>query len=50
MEQVVFKLSISDIIVSQKGSKGDGKLHFFGRDYVLLTLFAQKYILGQRYI
>ena len=34
-------------IVSQKGSNGDGKQHFFGRDYILLALFAQKYILGQ---
>ena len=32
-----------DVIVSQKGSSGDGKLHFFGLDYILLTLFAQKY-------
>ena len=27
------KLSVGDIILSQKGSNGDGKLHFFGRDY-----------------
>ena len=27
------KLSASDIIVSQKGSNGDRKLHFFGRGY-----------------
>ena len=26
------KLSISYVIVIQKGSNGDGKLHFFGRD------------------
>ena len=41
--QVVLKLSICPVIISQKGSNGDGKLHFFGWDYVLLTLFAQKY-------
>ena len=39
----VLKLSMCDVIVSQKGSNGDGKLYFFGRDYVLLALFAQKY-------
>ena len=33
--------SICDVIASQKGSNGDGKLHFFGRDYMLLALFAQ---------
>ena len=38
----VLKLSISDIIATQKGSNGDGKLHFFGQDYILLALFAQK--------
>ena len=27
------KLSVSDIIVSQKGSNGDEKLQFSGRDY-----------------
>ena len=27
------KLSVSDVIVSQKGSNGDRKLQFFGRDY-----------------
>ena len=48
--QVVLKLSITDVIVSQKGSNGDGKLHFFGRDYILLALFAQKHIFGQRYM
>ena len=32
--------SINDIIVSQKGSNGDRKLHFFGRD-ILLALYAQ---------
>ena len=30
---VKLKLSVSDVIVSQKGSNGDRKLHFFGRDY-----------------
>ena len=29
----ILKLSVSDVIVSQKGSNGDKKLHFFGRDY-----------------
>ena len=33
----VFKLSISDFIVSQKGSKGEEKYHFFGRGYILLS-------------
>ena len=26
------KLSVSDVIVGQKGSNGEGKEHFFGRD------------------
>ena len=26
---------------------GYGKLHFFGRDYILLALFVQKHILGK---
>ena len=26
------KLSVSDVIVSQKGPNGDGKLRFFGQD------------------
>ena len=42
------KLSICDVIVSQKGSNGDGKLHFFGRDYILLALVVKKIPLGQR--
>ena len=46
----LLKLSIIDVIVSQKGSNGDGKLHLFGRDYILFALFAQKYIFGQRYM
>ena len=29
----VLKLSVSDVIVSQKGSNGDKKLQFFGPDY-----------------
>ena len=37
--QVILKLSISDVIVSQKGSNGDGKLHFFGLDKLLDTIF-----------
>ena len=40
--QTLLKLSISDNIISQKGSNGDGKLHCFGWDYILLTLIAQK--------
>ena len=36
------KLSVCDAIVSQKGSNGDGKQHFFGRGCILLALFAQK--------
>ena len=39
---LVLKLSVSEVIITQKGSNGDGKLHFFGRGYVLLALFAQK--------
>ena len=35
-------------LVSQKSSNGDEKLHFFGRDYNLLTHFAQKYIFGHK--
>ena len=27
------KLSVNDIIVSQKGSNGDGKPQFYGQDY-----------------
>ena len=39
---VALKLFIYDVIVSQKGSNGDRKLHFFGWGYILLTLSAQK--------
>ena len=39
----MLKHSNSDVIVSQKGSIGDGKVNFFERDHVLLALFAQKY-------
>ena len=28
----VLKLSVSDVIVNQKESNGEGKGHFFGRD------------------
>ena len=35
--------SICDIIVIPQSSNVDGKLHFFGQDYILLALFAQKY-------
>ena len=37
-------------VVSQKRSNGDRRLHFFVQDYILLALFAQNYIFGQRYI
>ena len=43
----VLKVSISDVIVTQKGFNGDGKLHFYGRDYILLALFVQKTSLGK---
>ena len=29
----MLKLSICDVILSQKSSNGDGKQRFFGRDY-----------------
>ena len=32
---VALKLSVDDAIVSLKGSHGDGKKHFFGRDYIV---------------
>ena len=36
------KLSVSDIIVTQKGSNGEGKLHFFGQDsYFTFSLLAK---------
>ena len=31
--RVVFKLSVNDVIVSQKSSNGEGEQHFFERDY-----------------
>ena len=35
MEYIIqsLRLSICDVIVSQKGSNEDGTLHFFGLDY-----------------
>ena len=30
----MFQLSANDVIVSQKGSNGEGKQHFYGRDYM----------------
>ena len=36
------KLSISEVLDSQKSSNGDLMQPFFGRDYPLLTLFEQK--------
>ena len=40
----VLKLSVSDVIVSRKGSNS------LGGTIILLALFVQKYIFGQRYI
>ena len=40
----MFKLTANEVIVKQKGSNGD-----WGRTIILLTLFAQKLIFGQRY-
>ena len=53
-------LSISDVIVSQNGFIGDGKLHFLGWTQILLATtttttttttrsLCAKYIFGQRY-
>ena len=42
----VLKLPICDVIVIKKVPM-EIKLHFFGWDYILLALFAQKYILGK---
>ena len=39
------KLSVSDAIVSQKGSNGDGKLHFFRRDYNFTCSLCAKILL-----
>ena len=39
----VLKLSISDVIVSRKGSNVDGKLHFFGLDYNFTCTLCAKY-------
>ena len=39
----VLELSISDIIVSRKGSNVDGKLHFFGLDYNFTCTLCAKY-------
>ena len=36
------KLSVSDIIVSQKSSNGDGNLRFFGQDYNFTRTFCAK--------
>ena len=36
------KLSVSDVIVSQKGTNGDRKLHFFGRDYSFTSSLCAK--------
>ena len=45
---LVLNLSICDVIVSQKGSNGDEKLHFFGLDYNFTRSLCGKYIFGQR--
>ena len=39
----VLKLSVGDVIVSQKGSNGNGKLQLFGWDYRSFILSASKY-------
>ena len=39
----MLKLSISDVIVSQKSSNGDGKLHFFVLDYNFTDSLCAKY-------
>ena len=38
----VLKLSVSDALVSQKGSNGEGKLQFFGQDHNLYVLDTQE--------
>ena len=35
------KLSVSDVIVSQKGFNGEEKLYFFGRDYKYTPLYKK---------
>ena len=40
--QVVLKLSICDVIFSQKGSNGVGKLHFFGRGQYFTCFLCAK--------
>ena len=47
--QDVLKLSANDIILSQKGSNGEGKNISLGWAIILLTLFVKRYIFGQRY-
>ena len=34
----ILKLSVSDVIVSQKGSNGDRKLHFSGWDNIFVSV------------
>ena len=39
------KLCVSDVIVGQKGSNGNGKLQFFERDYNFThTLYAKLHL------
>ena len=45
----IFQLSNSDVIVSQKGSNGEGSISL-GRTIILLALFTQNLMFGQRYI
>ena len=46
---VILKFSFSDVIVSQKSSNEDGKLHFFGGTIILLALFVSKmYVLDTK--
>ena len=43
------KLSVSDVIVNQKDSNGDEKLHFYCGPIFLLALSVQRYIFRQKY-
>ena len=45
--QDAVELSTSDIIICQKGSNGDGKLHFFERDYNFTRSLRKNAFLGR---
>ena len=45
---VVLKLSNCDVIVSQKGSSGDGKLHFYGWGYSVRVIKSELEHLKER--